>query len=42
VETYLVPCPKRAEGVEEAHVLEEIRVQPETGRDGEHGDDEED
>jgi hypothetical protein len=38
--THLVPCPYRPEGVEEAHILEQIRVQPETGCCGEHCDDE--
>lgn len=40
--SYLLPCPHGSERVEEADVLEEIGVQPETRWRREHGDDEED
>lgn len=40
--TYLLPSPHGAERVEEAHVLEEIRVQPQPGGRGENRHDEED
>lgn len=39
---YLLPCPHGPERVEETHILEKVGVQPETGRRGEHCDDEED
>ena len=42
VSTYLLPCPHWPERVEEAHVLEEVGVEPETRGYGEHCDEEED
>lgn len=36
-----MPRPQGTERIEEAHVLEQIRVEPEARRDSEHGDDEE-
>lgn len=40
--SYLLPCPDRSEGVKEAHVLEQVRIQPQTGRVREHSNDEQD
>lgn len=40
--TYLLPAPQRLETVEESHVLEQVREQPETRRHGENGDAEQD
>lgn len=35
-----MPRPHRAERVEKAYILEQVRIEPETGRYREHGDDE--
>jgi len=37
-----VPCPHRTEGIKEADILKQVRIQPETGRSNDHGDDEQD
>lgn len=39
---YLLPSPERSETVKETNVLKQIRVQPQSRRNGEHGNDEED
>lgn len=38
--TYLLPSPHRTERVEEAHIFEEIRIEPETRGRCENRDDE--
>jgi len=41
IASYLLPTPKRSKTIKESNILKQIRVQPQSGRDSEHSNREE-